>query len=272
MRSDAVLAWVTLCAVAVTGVGCSQAPPPAFHDETGEAANTEVAYPTGPFGIGIGSVMPDFDFDGYAAPETNKATMQAIALGDFYNPHGLDASYQPASPAEDDRLFPAGSQYGAGQPKPTVLLIDVACVWCLPCNEEAGSILPALHALYKPCGGEFFLDLHDSATVGIAASPKDLYNWIGMYKLNFPATLDPTYKLDQFFVQEAFPQNMVVDTTTMTIVKIIPGAEPRLYCESDGSECATSSDCTTAGDTCVKSTFWAAYEAHLDKSRAGCTL
>jgi hypothetical protein len=271
MRSDAVLAWVTLGVAMVTGIGCSQPPPPAFHDSTGEATNAALTYPAGPFGIGIGSVMPDFAFDGYAAPATNKATMQAITLGDFWNPHGLDASYQPG-PEGDDRLFPSGSPYGAGQPKPTVLLIDVACVWCAPCNEEAATIIPALHALYKPCGGEFFLDLHDSGTVGIAASPKNLYNWTEMYKVDFPAAIDPTFKLDQFFVQEAFPQNFILDTTTMKIVQVIPGAEPRLYCESDGSSCATSADCATAGDTCVKSTFWAAYEAHLDKSRAGCTL
>jgi hypothetical protein len=275
MRSDAISAWVTFGAVAAMVTGCSQAappaPPPRFNDSTGEATSPQAAYPAGPYGIGIGSVMPDFNFDGYANPASNKATMQAIALSDFFNPHGLDASYKPG-PEGDDRLFPTGSPYGEGQRKPTVLLIDVASVWCVPCNQEAASILPALHALYKPCGGEFFLDLHDSATMGTAASPKNLYNWTTQYKVDFPSAIDPTYKLDQFFVQEAFPQGIVLNTTNMTIVKIIPGAEPRLYCSSDLSPCAVSSDCATAGDTCTMSAFWATYEAHLDKSRAGCTL
>jgi hypothetical protein len=274
MRSDTILACVTLGVVAVMVTACSEAappaPPPTFVDSTGEA-KSELVYPPGPYGVSIGTVIEDFDFVGYANASTTTATMQAISLGDFYNPHGLDASYQPG-PEGDDRLFPTGSQYGAGQPKPTVLLVDVACVWCVPCNEEAQTILPAAHALYAPCGGQFLLDLHDSATPGTPATPKNLQNWTKAYKVNFPSAIDPSFKLDPLFVEQAFPQNFVIDTTTMTIVTAIAGAEYRYYCASDGSECTTNSDCTTPGDSCMQSTFWGAYESHLDKTRTGCTL
>jgi hypothetical protein len=273
MRSDTVLACVTWGAVAVMVTGCSESAPPtppAFVGSTGEV-RTEVRYPPSPYGVSIGTVIQDFDFVGYANASSSTATTQAISLGDFYNPHGLDASYQPG-PAGDERLFPSGSQYGAGQLKPTVLLIDVACVWCAPCNEEAQTILPALHALYEPCGGQFFLDLHDSGTPGTPATVKNLQTWTKRYKVDFPSAIDPSFKLDPLFVQAAFPQNFVIDTTTMKIVTAIAGAEPRYYCASDGAECTADGDCAVPGDSCMESTFWGAYESHLDKTRTGCTL
>ncbi len=294
MRSDAILACVTLGTLAVLAASCTQTveatpvPPPAFADTTGEAKAEAIEYPAGPFGIGVGSVIANYNFVGYADAATTTATMQALSLADFYNPHGRDPSYQPAAGEPDDRLFPADSGYeNAGKAKPTVLLIDIACVWCGPCNDEAGTIIPMKHDLYSACGGEFFLDLHDSLTPGTPATPTNLRNWTSMYKVSFPAALDPSFQLDKLFAAQAFPQNMIIDTTTMKIAAVTAGEAVTGVCSDDQTLCGTPADLALCADTtkyscglptacpsgaCQQLPFWTTYESLLDKTRAGCTL
>jgi hypothetical protein len=269
------------------------------NNEQPPAATTSaaLAYPAAPYGLGIGSVIPNFDFQGYETPCPAGATstctpsqqVGVIHLSDFYNPHGLDKSYQPASPAEDDRLFPAGSGYAnAGKPKPTVLLVDVASVWCGPCNQEAATLLPMKHDLYAACGGEFLLNLHDSATPGTTATPLNLKQWTGKYRVNFPSVIDPEYKLDPLFQADAFPNNFVIDTTTMQIVFVIAGEVVPGICNDNQTICGTPTDLALCGDTskmlncnglaacpsgpCTQFQFWSDFESKLDKSRAGCTV
>jgi hypothetical protein len=279
MRSERILTCVTAAAMALMVGGCSQeeaAPVPGFVDSTGEAKSAEAAYPAGPYGVGLKSVVPNFAFVGYQNAAAGTSGMDLIQLSDFYNPHAHDPSYTPAAGEPDDRIFPATSHYLlAGKAKPTVLLLDVASVWCEPCNEEAHIMLPPLHALYSPCGGEFMLDLHDSDTPGDSATIKNLQNWTKTYKVNYPSVIDPEYRLDELFEQSAFPNNTIIDTTTMEVVQIIAGAEYRLYCDMDGTDCSTSTvgtACAGASGTCTASTFWSKYESLLDTSRAGCTL
>ncbi len=310
------IAWVTLGAAAIViAAGCSSPAPtpvPGFVDNTGQAA-AAIAYPAGPYGVGVGSVIDNFDFLGFPDATVNASTRTPIKLSDFYNPHAFDKTYMPASPAEDDRLFPASSGYAmAGKAKPTVLLIDIACVWCVPCNEEAKTILPAQHALYSECGGEFLLDLHDSNTPGTTATFSNLTNWTKSYKVNYPAVIDPEFRLDALFSVSAFPNNVIVDTTTMKIVAKFAGEVPPTAC-GDAGACTTDADCQTcqgicnddsaycstdadcpasvgcgsfscgdgtacstsadcASKTCSQFSFWATYESHLDKTRTGCTL
>jgi hypothetical protein len=297
MRSNAILACLTLSAVTMTGIACSNssspaptAPTPKFSDTTGEPTNDPLAYPPGPYGVGIGSIVANYDFVGYADATHTTSTMQAISLADFWNPHGKDPSYTPAAGQPDDRLFAADSGYeNAGKAKPTVLLIQIASVWCGPCNEEAATILPAKHALYEPCGGEFLLQLADSATPGTAATPKNLFNWTTKYKVNYPGVIDPSYKLDPLYAADAYPQNIIIDTTSMKIVDVIAGEAVPGTC-GNYSVCSADSDCTTCsaglcGDgssctadascssvTCTPFPFWTKYETLLDKSRTGCTL
>jgi hypothetical protein len=311
MRSDAILACLALGALTLTGLACSNASPsgggstgtvssgsggtvkpPAFTDTTGEAAPVPVSYPAGPYGVAVGSIIENYDFIGYQDAAKDTSTMQAIQLADFYNPHGKDPTYKPASAAEDDRLFPATTGYeNAGKLKPTVLLIDIASVWCGPCNDEAGTVLPSKHAEYLPCGGEFLLQLADSATPGTPATPKNLFNWTKKYGVDFPGAIDPSYKLDALYTVNAFPQNLVVDTTTMKIVEVIAGEAIPGYCGAgngdicnvdsdcqtctsgmcgDASSCGASTDCTAV--TCTKFPFWVTYEKYLDKTRAGCNV
>jgi hypothetical protein len=230
MRNDVILAGVALTVAALGLVGCGpqEAPAPAFAAGTGQAKNV-VVYPAGPYGVGIGSVIANYDFVGYVNATADISTMQAIQLADFYNPDGRNPDYQPASAAEDTRLFPAGSQYGEGLPKPTALAIDIASVWCGPCNLEAQCELPGLHAKYAPCGGQFLLQLADGPTPGTAALPKHLSTWATKYKENFPTAIDPSSKLMTLAEADAFPANIIVDTTTMTIVEVVAGVPPAAY-------------------------------------------
>ena len=203
--------------------------PPTFPGGQGQDPIKPAAYPAGPYGISKGSIIANYQFVGYINSVVNNQTMQAIQLADFYNPHGRDPSYQPASPAEDDRLYPEGSPYGAGNKKPTVLALDVASVWCGPCNNEAKVELPPRYAKYAPCGGQFLLQLADGPTPGTPATPTHLYNWTKKYVEDFPAVIDPSYKLSALFKSDAFPANFIIDTTTMEIVEVISGVPSESY-------------------------------------------
>jgi hypothetical protein len=196
------------------------------------------SYPDGPYDIAKGAVIPDLGFSGFANALASSSTLQTIKLGDFYNPHAGDASYQPASADEDDRLFPPGSPYGAGKKKPTALLIDIASVWCGPCNQEAKSVLPGLYAKYHPCGGEFFFQLAQGAMPGTPATAQNIQTWTKVYKVNYPATYDDGGQLRALYSAGNFPDAAVIDTRTMKMIEVIQGVPD--------------------------DTFWASYEALLD--------
>lgn len=214
--------------------GGGTTPPPAttapdFPDNSGQAAKTELAYPAGPWGFKKGSVIKNYKFVGFSNPSEVKNATQAIELAQFYNPHADDATYMPASPEVDDRLFPPGSPYGAGNPKPKALAIDAAAVWCGPCNQEAKVDIPPLHAKYKPLGGEFFLVLTDGPTQGVAATQKHLVSWTTKYKVDFPATISPALEIAEVFSDNAFPTNLIVNTRNMVIVQVMAGVPPASY-------------------------------------------
>jgi hypothetical protein len=178
----------------------------------GQVVAPRLAYPEGPKGFDVGSVIENFRWVGYVNHRDNAAAgMQLIQLADFYNPTGTD-------------VWGPGQAFPEGSPKPKALLLDVASVWCGPCNTEAKSILPGLYELYKPQGGEFLLQLADGPEGGVAATAKNLELWVTKYKNNYPSVLDPAYKLGALFEAEAYPQNFIIDTRTMTIVEIFPGA------------------------------------------------
>lgn len=184
---------------------------PAFPEGTGQQAANAKPYPDGPYGVGKGSIIANYKFVGYANSLKVNNALQQIELAEFYNPTG-------------DALYEEGTVFEVGTPKPKALLIDVASVWCGPCNYEAGNILPDLYAKYKPMGGEFLGQLADGNTPGTAATTKSLYNWTSKYKVNYPDTIDPSYKLGALFSADAFPANFIIDTRTMKIKEILAGA------------------------------------------------
>ncbi len=225
MRNSAFLSNIGL-AVAASSIalaGCSseghgsgggqtqqQQQAPEFQEGQGQAPNGSIAYAVGPYGVSKGSTIANYQFVGFVNAMASKDGFQIIQLADFYNPTGAD-------------VYPEGSPYGAGNPKPKALLIDVASVWCGPCNQEADTVLPGKYATYHPQGGEFLLQLADGPTPGDPAVGKNLTNWVTKYEVNYPATIDPSYKLGALFDADAFPANFIINTRNMQIVEVIAG-------------------------------------------------
>ncbi len=236
---------VPVALIALAALGCNQDPGAGNGQGLGEpapcpACAQDEAYPAGPYFVAQGSTIPPFFFQGYVDAQAPGAAMEKIKLADFYNPHAGDPTYQPEAAALDDRVFPEGSPYGAGTPKPTALLIDIASVWCGPCNEEAHNLLNGLYAKYHPCGGQFVFQLAEGSAPGVPADPTILHTWVTTYDVTYPATYDPTKQLLPLFNADSFPDSAIVDTRTMTIVDVIAGVPD--------------------------ATFWGTYESLLDQS------
>lgn len=181
-------------------------------------------YPEGPYDVAKGAVIPNYNFPGFVNAKADSSAIQTIAFGDFYNPHAGDDDYEPASPETDDRLFPPDSPYGAGAKKPVALLIALGAVWCGPCNEEAKTLLPALYAQYKPCGGEFLYQLVESSSPGVDATEANLKTWSKVYKVDYPISIDPGRQLQKaLYPTGSFPDGAIVDTRTMRVVELVQG-------------------------------------------------
>jgi hypothetical protein len=193
------------------GSGSAQDLAPEFPAGSGQQANPTKAYPPGPYGVGKGSIIENYKFLGYPNSQVVNNALAEIELAEFYNPTG-------------DQKYGEGSVFPADAAKPKVILIDIASVWCGPCNFEAGNTLPPLHAKYAPQGGEFLLNLADGPKPGIPATSKALYNWTTKYKVDYPAVIDPTYKLNPLFQSDAFPTNIIIRTKDMKIMQVIAGA------------------------------------------------
>jgi hypothetical protein len=176
----------------------------------GQTAKPKLEYPAGPYGIDMNSIIENYKFVGYANAQVSIDALQPIELGEFYNPTG-------------DGTFGPGSVFGEGAPKPKGLVINVGSVWCPPCNQEAATVLPGEYAHYKPLGGEILFQLADGPTPGTPAKLLHLSSWVTKYKVNYPAVLDPSYRLNELFAENAYPANLMIRTSDMRIVRVVAG-------------------------------------------------
>lgn len=210
MRKNLLLQCVATTLVAFGLIGCGEepvevAPTPSFPTGTGQhqRGSAAVQYAPGPYGMGTNSIIPNLDFAGFPNAMADTEGLKVIQLADFYNPTGTD-------------VFPEGSPYGAGEPKPKALLLVVSSVWCGPCNEEADLILPGKYAKYQPIGGEFLTLLADGPNQGVPAEPKNLYLWDKKYQVNYPSAIDPGTKV----LVDGYPTNFIIRTKDMRIIRI----------------------------------------------------
>jgi len=169
-------------------------------------------YPEGPYGTTLGDVIQSFCFEGYAQPQDGIGDDRRgqVCLSDFYNPTG-EGEYGA------DALLPEGT------PKPTVLMVNVAAVWCQPCKEEAANVLGVEHAKYNPKGMELLSILTDSAKPGTPATTQNLDTWVSTFGSSFPTVIDPTYEIGKLIDTTQYPANFLIDTTDMTIAEVAIG-------------------------------------------------
>ncbi len=161
-------------------------------------------YP-GPYGIGVGSVIPNYTFYGYPRASLAKGELTPVTLSDFYNPTGED-------------VYPDNSPYGAGTKKPKALVLDRSAVWCGPCVHEATNVIPPMRQKYEGNGGEFFVTLDDGPKAGTRATAADLLQWVNRFNINYPAVIDPNATLSAIVGYDAYPGNVIIRTKDMKIV------------------------------------------------------
>lgn len=185
--------------------------PDEFAPSSGQGQRAdELPYPAGPFGYGVGRVIPPFEFIGYTHPESELyGPMRRISLAEFYNPTGVE-------------VYGPGGGMPEGAPKPVALLLVVSASWCGPCNQEA-TVLPSRYTALKPRGAEFMVNLADSLIPGQPATQVNLDSWIENYAVEFPLVLDPTYKLTPVAARFAWPANYIIDTRSMRVAKSVTG-------------------------------------------------
>jgi len=168
----------------------------------------EDVYP-GPYGLGIGSVVRNYQFYAYPRGELSPPELELIELADFYNPTGAE-------------VYPEGSPYGAGTLKPKALVLDRSAIWCGPCQIEAKTEIPKYRAQFAPAG-EFLVVLDDGPTPGTAATAAEVRGWAEYYDNNYPTAIDPNQTLSAIVGKDAYPGNVIIRTKDMKIITWVAG-------------------------------------------------
>ena len=201
-------------------------------DRDASDAEPPLTYPSGPYGADVGDVIENFQLSGFPAPKTTTATAVPMELLDFYNPTG-------------SRTYPAGSPYGAG-PAPLALVVGVGAVWCGPCNEEAKNDFPWRWTAMQP-SGQILSVLDDGPTPGTPASVNNLTSWVKLYKIGYPAAIDPGRTLQELLGDAgSYPTDLLVRTSDMRILAISYGIPDAPFWEA--VEALLPVDAGLAGD------------------------
>jgi len=195
---------------------------PTFDEGSGQETWNEAANPDYPAvtGYDLGSAIPNYKFIGYAnyANLALAGQVQFMQLADLYNPDGAG-------------VYPEGSVYGAGTPKPKALVLSKSAVWCPPCNLEAEVGLPEEYPIFQPMGGQFLSVIIEGGSGGKLATYDDLTNWADDYMTGWSAADGSVYMLaldpernTQIVQESPWPSNMIIRTSDMMIMYIHAGA------------------------------------------------
>jgi hypothetical protein len=158
------------------------APPP----PTGE-------YPSGPYGLSVGYVIPNASLNGY---HSGTGTWGPIKMSEYYDP--------------------TGSRGIRG------LLVTVSAAWCGPCREEAQDLVDMFPA-YKARGGRFLTAMIENSSRA-PATQSTVDSWVSFAGTNFDIVADPSAQLLKSGA--GLPFNFVVDPRTMKVTKSWSGSDP----------------------------------------------
>jgi hypothetical protein len=165
------------------------------------------AYPEGPYGRGVDATIANLSFLGWRDPVQagyDASKLERISLSDFYNPTG----------AAD---------------RPHVIMLNASAVWCSVCKAEYKHMRDfAVYDAYKPKGVEIIGVIFEDSQYN-PAKPNDLVIWGGKdgFSVPFPLVVDPGFKIGVYFESDATPMNMLIDATTMKIIRVDMGFDSR---------------------------------------------
>lgn len=166
-------------------------------------------YPVGPYGFVIGGVIPNLEFVGYKDDngdgKVTDNTPRKVRLSDYYQDKNIK-----------------------------VLAVLVAAEWCGPCQQEQNELIVSWNAYQKSKAGVAYVEaLIESAKKDTAGRflPADLetvqrwgnHAWPDRTGKNpaaiipFPLVADPTVALGPWYPTPAFPMQLVIKTSDMTI-------------------------------------------------------
>lgn len=212
--------WLAFLPCAVLGlVACTSRPldMPADEAESSTPAATPgasegdfrsiAAYPAGPYGSEVGSIIENHDFLGWRDPvragfDPNR--LEEVRLSDFYDPRG---------------------QYTE------LIVLNASAVWCPACRSEMQTLDRLdMSGAYQRSKVVILGTLFEDAR-GAPARPEDLALWgNGLnFLVDFPLVLDPGLKLGPYFSQSVTPLNLVVDARTMEILFVFMGYSQTLW-------------------------------------------
>jgi hypothetical protein len=159
------------------------------------------AYPSGPYGHGIGAVIENLEFLGWRDPVAanyDPSALEAIHLGDYYDPNGTQTQ---------------------------IIVLNASAVWCTVCQSEMRDMHKnGTYDAYRQRKAQVLGTLfQDSA--GDPAKPSDLVIWgsSAVRAIGFPLVLDPALKMGVYFTSDATPLNLVIDARTMKILDVMMG-------------------------------------------------
>lgn len=178
--------FITLCGTLLFVAACSESKQPLNPSDAGEVCDPTV-YPCGPYGTTPGTVIRNISLIGRKAGTSPGDPTVKIRFSDYFG-QGLKA-----------------------------LVVTTAAGWCAPCKQEQ----PSLVTLYNDYAGEgmgLLEAMIETSKVGTPADIASMDQWATSYHVNFDIAIDPGNELAPYYDINAFPMQMVIRASDMTIM------------------------------------------------------